>query len=104
MEKKMKDPAEKSDKEALRLEKLKAEEAKSLAREQVRKNEYLAHEQKIEKAQNIKDVRRAEQRAGQEIKELAEEKSRKEVYQAREKIIAEDQETRKQKNKNTNST
>jgi hypothetical protein len=95
----MNNQEEKSTKETLRAEKLKAEEVILLAREQARTRAYLAREQEIANAQQIKDKKRAEQRAKEEIEELAREKARKEAYIAQEKTIAEDQEARKLKNK-----
>ncbi len=91
---------ENADKEIIRKEKLKIEEAKNRAKEQARTQAYLAREQEIEKAQKIKDDQRARDRKDEEIRELAKEKSRKEAYQAREKKIAEEQEARKVKNNN----
>ncbi len=85
--------------ETARIEKLKNEEAKLLAKEQARTQAYLAREQEIEKAQKIKDDQRARDRADEEARELEKEKARKEAYQAREKAIAENQEARRQKNK-----
>ncbi len=95
----MNNQEEKSDKEIIRKEKLKIEEAKIRAKEQARTQAYLAREQEIEKAQKTKEDRRARDRADEEIREVAKEKARKEAYQAREKIIAEEQEARKAKNK-----
>ncbi len=95
----MKNQEEKSDKEALRSKRMKAEEARILAKEQARTQAYLAREQEIEKAQKIKEDRRAMDRADEEIRELAKEKARKEAYQAREKKITEEQAARKSKNK-----
>lgn len=95
----MKEHEEKSAKEVLRIEKLKAEEAKSQAKDQARTQTYLAREHELEKAQKIKDNQRAKERADEDIREQAKEKARKEAYQAREKAIAADQEARKLKNK-----
>jgi hypothetical protein len=88
---------ENSAKEALRKEKLKAEEVISLFREQERVKAYSAREQKIENGQKIKEHKRVDELANEEIKEQAKEKSRKEAYLAREQIIARDQDARKVK-------
>jgi hypothetical protein len=93
---------EKSSKEILRLEKLNADEAKQLVREQARTKAYLAREQEIEKAQKLKDAKRAEDRAREEVQESAKEKLRKQTYEAREKSIMADQEAKRLKNKNSN--
>ena len=90
---------ENSAKETLRKDKLKAEEAQSLTRDQERSKAYLAREQKIENGQKIKENQRTEDRVGEENRELVKEKARKEAYAAREKILAQEQETRKLKNK-----
>jgi hypothetical protein len=95
MEKRMNNQEEKSPKETLRIEKLKAEESKLLATDQARTKAYWAREQAIEKGQKIKETRKVEDLANQAIKELAKDKSRKEAYLAQEKKIAEEQETRK---------
>ncbi len=95
----MNNQEEKSNKETLRIKKMKDEEARILAKEQARTRAYLAREQEIEKAQKIKEDQRASGRADEEIQEMAKEKARKEAYQARENKIAEDQEARKSRNK-----
>ncbi|MBN1190614.1 MAG: hypothetical protein JXA46_12745 [Dehalococcoidales bacterium] len=94
----MKNQEEKPDKEAMRVEKLKAEDARLLAKEQARTKVYLAREQEIERVQKLKENQRAEERAREEATELVKEKARREAYLAREKIIAREQETRKLKN------
>jgi hypothetical protein len=86
--------------ETLRKEKLRAEESKSLAKEQERTKAYLAREQKIEKGQRLKENQRTDDLASEEIRELAKDKARKEAYLAREKTIAAEQENRKLKNPN----
>ncbi|MDD5700681.1 MAG: hypothetical protein PHU23_01410 [Dehalococcoidales bacterium] len=85
--------------ETSRIEKLKIEEAKLLAKEQARTQAYLAREREIEKAQKIKEDQRTRDRADEESRELAKEKVRKEAYQAKEKAISDDLEARRQKNK-----
>ena len=97
----MRNQKEESSKEILRLEKLKAEEAKLQAREQARTNAYKAREQLIEKAQSIKATQRAQDRAREEIEESAKEKLRKEAYEAREKKIMADQDLKRAKNKSS---
>ena len=91
----MRDQEEQSLKEAKRVEKSKAEEVELLAKDQVRKKDYFAREQEIEKGQKAKAAKRGENHANEEIKELAKEKARREAYAAREKAIARDQEARK---------
>ncbi len=83
--------------ELLRKEKLMAEEAKSLFREQERVKAYSDREQKLASEQKIKDNKRADDLAKEAIRELAKEKARKEAYQAQEKQIAQAQEARKAK-------
>jgi hypothetical protein len=97
----MKKPEEKSAEENARIEKLKAEEARLLAKEQVRTKVYLAREQEIEKTQKIKETQRAKDLKEEEIREQAKEKARKDAYLAREKIIADEQEARRLKEKKT---
>jgi hypothetical protein len=97
-EKNMTDHEEKSTKESLRVEKLKAEEARLLAKDQARTKDCLAKELEIEKTQKAKSAGRAEERARGEIQEVAKEKARKEAYIAREKKIADELEARKLKN------
>jgi hypothetical protein len=86
-----------SAKETLRKENLKAEESKSLVKDQERARVYLAREQKIESGQKIKENRRADDLASETIKQDAKEKARKEAYLAREQQIAREQEARKLK-------
>jgi hypothetical protein len=95
----MNDQEKKDAKEILRIEKLKAEEAQSLAREQARAKAYQDREKDIEKAQAIKDAQRAESRSREEAQEQAREKARKDAYLSREKKMAEEHEIRKSKNK-----
>ena len=90
---------EKPEIETKRIEKLKTEEARILAKEQAMTQAYLAREQEIEKAQKTKEDQRARDRVDEDSRELAKEKARKEAYQAREKKLAEDQEARRLKNK-----
>jgi predicted DNA-binding protein len=97
-EKNMNDDEKISAKEALRMKKVKEDEAKALARDQARAKAYLAREQEIEKGQKIKETQRVKERADEELQDVAKEKARKEAYQAREKAISEDQEARKLKN------
>jgi hypothetical protein len=92
---------EQSPKETLRIEKLKAEEAKILSKDQERTQAYLIKEQEREKGQKIKENQRAEERASQEIKDRAKEIIRKEALLAREKTIAQEQEARTSKNKSS---
>jgi len=99
----MKDHDEEASREALRIEKLKIEEAKLHAREQDRSKAYMEKEQQIEKIQNAKAAQRADERAKEELKDLAREKARKEAYLAREKILADEQAARRSKNKQTDS-
>ena len=94
----MKNHLEDSAKELMRLEKLKVEEAKLLAKERARTEAYSAREKELEKTQKAKESRWAEKRVAEEIKEVEKEKARKESYLAREKKIAEDQAARKLKN------
>jgi hypothetical protein len=70
----------------LRKEKLKAEEAKLLAKEQARTKAYLAREQELEKGQKARELREAGKRASEDIKGFAREKARKETYLAQEKL------------------
>ena len=84
-------------KETLRLQKLKADEAESLAKDQARTKAYLAKEQVIEKSQKIKEDQRAKDRLSENIKETAKDKARGEAYQDREKKIAGEQEARRAK-------
>jgi hypothetical protein len=95
----MNNQEEKTDKEARRIEKLKAEEAKILTNDKARTQAYLVREQEIEKAQKLKEDQRNKDRASEEARELVKDKARKEAYQAREKAIAEDQEARRSKDK-----
>jgi hypothetical protein len=97
----MENHEETSDKETERKEKLRIEESKLLAKEQVRTRAYLAREQEIEKGQKIKEDQRARDRADEEIREVAKEKARKLAYQAREKAIADEQEAKRLKNNKT---
>ena len=91
----MKDREENTTKETLRIEKLKAEEAEQIAKDQIRKKAYLAREHEIEKGQKASENRQAEKRASEDIRDSAREKARKDTYLAQEKKIAEEQETRK---------
>jgi hypothetical protein len=93
----MRNNEEHSVKEDKRVEKLKADEAAQLVKEDARKKIYLAKEQEIEKAQKAKYARESEKRASENIKDLAREKARKETYLAQEKKIAERQESRRLK-------
>jgi hypothetical protein len=95
----MKDQEDNSVKETQRKEKLKAEEAEQVAKDQARKKAYLAREQEIEKGQKSRETRQAEKRASEDIQDSAREKARKETYLAQEKKIAEGQEARKLKDK-----
>ncbi len=88
---------EKTAEETSRIQKLKSEEVKSLAKEEARKQAYLARELEIEKGQKAKEDQRARERADEDVREAAKEKARKEAYQAREKAIAEDQAARRLK-------
>jgi hypothetical protein len=90
---------EKVAKEALRVQKLKAEQAKLLAEEEARRKTYLAKEQEIEKGLRAREIQRAKDRAGDEIKDLAKEKARKEAYLAKEKTLADDHEARTSRGK-----
>jgi hypothetical protein len=98
VEQKMKNQDEISDKETLRKEKVKAEEARLLAKQEAKTRAYQAREREIEKGQKIKETQRSKDLADEEAREIAKEKNRKESYLAREKKIAEDMETRKSKN------
>jgi hypothetical protein len=83
--------------EILRKENLKAQDVKSLSKEQDRIKAYAAREQKIENGQKIKENKRADDLAKEAIRELAKEKARKEAYQAQEAQIAQAQAARKAK-------
>ena len=82
-------------KETERIEKLKAEEVKLLAKDQARTKAYLNREREIEKAQKLKEDQRSRDRADEEVRERDKDKARKEANLAREKIIAEEQEARR---------
>jgi hypothetical protein len=97
MEKGMTSETENSTKETLKKEKLKAEDDKSLSKEQERSRVHFAREQEIEKGLKIKENKRAVNRVSQEIKEQARDKVRKDAYIAREKKLAEEQAARKSK-------
>jgi hypothetical protein len=88
-----------TNKETVRKEKLKAEEAEQVSRDQERKKAYLAREQEIEKGQKVRDIKQAEKRASEDIKDSVKEKARKETYLAQENALAEDQKARKLKDK-----
>lgn len=96
----MRDKGEYSVKETQRVEKLEAEEASQLAKDDVRKRVYFAKEQNIEKGQKDNEAKQAEKRASENIKDLAREKVRKETYLAQEKKIADGQDARRLKDKN----
>jgi hypothetical protein len=99
----MTDQEELSLKEIKRKEKSIDEEAKRLAKEQVRKKAYLAREKALDDVQKERELKRLENLAKEEIEQLAKEQARKETYLAREKAIAEDQEMRKLKVKKQQS-
>ena len=96
----MKDQEEYSAKETKRIEKLKADEAAQLSKDDVRKKAYLAREQGIEKGQKARELRQAGKRASEDIKDSAREKTRKETYLAQEKKTADGQEARRLNDKN----
>ena len=88
-----------TEKELEQLEKRKIEDAKSLAREQVRKEAYNAREQSLEKSQEAKSAKRAEKTSAEDLKQLEREKARKESFISREKSLAEAEAMRKNKEK-----
>jgi hypothetical protein len=94
----MKDPEIQSQKETKQAQKRMEEEAKSLAREQKVKNDYLAKEELRERATKAKEAEWAKKRTAENIKELERENSRKEAYLAREKKIALEQKDKNLKN------
>ena len=96
----MTDQGEQSLKETKRKEKRIEEEKEGLAKEQVRKKDYLAREQAIEEAQKAKKAKRTEKRAAEEIKQSARDQARRKDTLNREQAIVEDQEARKLKSRN----
>jgi len=74
----MKNQEEELNKENLRKEKLKAEEAKLLAKEQARTKAYLAREQELEKGQKARELREAGKRASGTSKVSLEKRREKE--------------------------
>ena len=83
-----------------REERRSAEEARQLAKEQIRKKAYMAREEAIEKASKERQTRQAEKRATEEIGKLAKGQTRRKALLAKEQAIAEAQEARKLKAKN----
>ena len=99
----MRDKEEYSAKENKQIEKLKADETVRLAKEDIRKEAYLAKEHEIEKVQKAKDAKQSEKHASENITDSAREKGRKETYLAQEKKIAEGHEARRLKDKKYSS-
>ena len=73
-----------------------AEEAKQLAKEEMRKKDYLAREQAIQKALKARETKESEKRTVEEAKQLEKEQMRRKAYLAKEQKIAEEQEARKE--------
>lgn len=74
-----------------------AREAEQAARDEARREKYLARERALEEAGKAKAAQRAEKRAADEIAQLAKDKVRREAFFAREQVIAEAHEARKLK-------
>ena len=74
-----------------------ARETGQAAKDQARREKYLAREQVIEEAAKVRAAQRAEERAAEEITQLAEERARREAYFARERAMAEAREARRTK-------
>ena len=79
--------------------KIAARETDQAARDQVRRERYLAREQAIEEAGQAKAAHRAEKRDAEEIAQLAKNKARKETFFTKEQAKVEAQEAKKLKDK-----
>ncbi|MFC1899902.1 hypothetical protein ACFLXP_06240 [Chloroflexota bacterium] len=90
-------PEEQSLKETKQTEKLAAEEAAQLEKDQKRKKSYLAREQAIERASKVRETRESEKRNVEETKQQEKEQKRRKAYLVKEQKMAEDHKARKLK-------
>jgi len=88
-----------SEKIARNKEKQDIEEAKRAAKEQERKQDYIAREQARQKATDSKQTQKAEKHAREETEQLAREQARKKDYDAREKDLVDAHKARKLREK-----
>lgn len=95
----MKNKEEPPSETVLHEKKMKEEAAGLQAREQARKQAYLAREAALAQTSRAKEIKHSQDLADEAAKGPAKEKARKEKYLAREKLIAEAEEARKQKAK-----
>jgi hypothetical protein len=95
----MGDQQKRSKQETGQKEKDDAEKARRVAKEQERKNAYLAKELAIQKASDSRHSKQAGKRADEETDRLAREETRKKAYSAKEEDIAEAHEARKLRDK-----